>query len=321
MRKIKCLVDADLLTYECASVAQYKDKSGEWVAKSFDCASTALDNKIKEILEETESTEEPTLYLTQDRSMYERDTKRLAKKGVGTYAIAPYTPNFREGIAVTKPYKGNRQSEKPYHYDNIREYIRNMYDCKLAVGMEADDLISIDHNIEYEDYETVLCSRDKDLRITPGLHYGWGISRKNAEGEVIKGKPFGPKMISRIVYLDEPKSGTLKGGGLKFFYSQLITGDTVDNIGGLPRKGGVFAYKLLKDCETEEELFQATYGAYCDHFNVSDSDSEKDCIEYFKEQAGLLWMIQQLDEDGELVHYEFPLDKVRRLREESIDES
>jgi 5'-3' exonuclease len=59
---------------------------------------------------------------------------------------------------------------------------------------------------------------------------------------------------------------------------QVLTGDRVDNIPGLKGIGVKKAEKILADCVTEKQLFEATLDAY------------KGDLEYLTEQAKLLWI-------------------------------
>jgi 5'-3' exonuclease len=52
--------------------------------------------------------------------------------------------------------------------------------------------------------------------------------------------------------------------GWHSFYLQILTGDRVDNIQGLKGIGPAKGAKLLKDCTTVEELYQAVFEAYYD---------------------------------------------------------
>jgi len=63
--------------------------------------------------------------------------------------------------------------------------------------------------------DTIICSRDKDLRQVFGYHYGW---------ENWKQPSFGPTYISW-------EEGRMN------FYLQLLIGDSADNIPGLPNIG------------------------------------------------------------------------------------
>jgi 5'-3' exonuclease len=50
--------------------------------------------------------------------------------------------------------------------------------------------------------------------------------------------------------------------GLRNLFTQVLTGDRTDNIIGLKGIGPVKAEKLLKDCKTEREYYDACLKAY-----------------------------------------------------------
>lgn len=247
--------------------------------RDFDFVAELLDQKIKEIEAECWATEPSTLYLTNDRRLWKKENKQLKKEGKEE---KEYQPNFRDAVAEKKVYKGTRKSEKPWHYDNLTAYIIATYDVKIAYGMEADDLMSIDQYARIDQLDTIICSRDKDLRITPGMHYGWECGRQ---------EQFGPVRVTDIGTLNLKGGKKLVGTGLKFFYSQVLTGDTVDNIPGLPRCGPVTAYESLHDAETEAQLFERVSELYRIRY---DEEWRKE----MNEQCQLLWMVRELNEDG-----------------------
>lgn len=296
---MKCLIDADILSYEISSCGQYyepEDVAREHlVIRSFDYVADLLDQKVREIVGECNSDEEPTLYLTGDTQLLQHVNKQRIRDGEEAKV---FKPNFRIGVARAKPYKGTRKQEKPFHFHNIRAYMLSQYDCIVTDGMEADDLICIHL---YEDFnlcdserkaEYICCTRDKDLRMCPGWHYGWKCGKQ---------EQFGPVFLDELGHL-EISSGTtkkLKGTGIKFFFSQLITGDVTDNIPGLPKRGPVFAYELLSECRSEAECFRKVSRAYEEHFGEVWEDA-------LREQVDLLWMIREINEDGTLKFYEWP---------------
>lgn len=259
-----------------------RDENGEPDVKNFEFAISLLERRIEIIMEATESTEPPVFYMTADAF-----TMRELNKINGTnFSVIP---NFRDRIAISKPYKGNRAGAKPYHFKNITAHILHNYQIKVANGIEADDLLAIDHTQDPK--HTIICSRDKDLRMIPGRHYGWPM------GKLLS---FGPKTIDSVGYLDEPKKGKLTGGGFKFFCAQMMMGDTVDNIPGLPGSGPVAAYKLFNDLNSEEELLAALKGAYENYFSDKDTTN---WLDYFLEQASLLWIVRELDSEGRPVMF------------------
>ena len=274
---MKCGIDADVLVYELGFSSQYIDEdTEELVIMDFDFAAELLDQRIREIEEECWADQPSTLYLTNDPTLNKivnRKRKSLGKKPL------EYKENFRVEVAKSKKYKGQRSGEKPFHRDNLRAYMLDKYEVKIANGLEADDLLCIDG---HKNPDFTICTRDKDLRMVEGRHYGWPCGKQ---------PQFGPKDVDYIGAIELHKKD-IKGWGIKFFYSQMITGDKVDNIGGLPRGGPALAYSLLADLEDEESMAKAVTDKYEEKLGEGWKD-------YYEEQAKLLWMIKETDSKGE----------------------
>ena len=66
--------------------------------------------------------------------------------------------------------------------------------------------------------------------------------------------------------------------GTKFFYTQLLTGDTADNIPGVQGIGPKKADKILEGLEDEYEMYEACLNAY------------QGDLEFLVENAQLLWL-------------------------------
>lgn len=165
--------------------------------------------------------------------------------------------NFRFDIAKSFPYKGNRKdNDKPIHFYHVREYLVDEWGAIVSKGEEADDLIAIEATRLGPD--TVVASVDKDMLQIPCKHFNFTNGNWNDVSE---------------------------WEGLKFFYTQILTGDRADNIVGLYRVGPVKAKKMLEGCETEEDLWQQVLKAY-------DND-----IDRVIENARLLWLRRR---EGEL---------------------
>ena len=294
---MKPLIDADVLRMEIGSVGQTVDEDGEIVMRSWDFVQELLDAKIHEICELVWADEPPTLFLTSDS----RTHKILHRK-----TDAEFIPNFRYEVADVKPYKGTRKSDKPLHYDNLTAYMLNCYDCVVAEGLEADDLLAI-HQTNYRTgrwtgddgrpVESVICSRDKDLRMVEGYHYSWTCGKQEA---------FGPECVDAKGYLqptyddggEKPKLTKVFGVGSSFFCYQLLVGDTVDNIPGIPRVGPVKALKILEGCDSTEDMLKAVRDAYREHYEGS-------WPERMLEQGQLLWMCTEM-KGGEPVMWKLP---------------
>ncbi len=155
------------------------------------------------------------------------------------------TKNFRYEVAKTKPYKGTRSQHRPVHYDMLRDYIVEHYAATIAPHIEADDAIGIDSQKE----ESIIVSIDKDLDMLPGVHYNF--NKKKFYTTVDPGELFLTKDRKKIF-----------GGGLKWFYAQLLLGDTSDNIPGINGYGPVGTYDALKDVHDEISLLTKVYAIY-----------------------------------------------------------
>jgi len=155
--------------------------------------------------------------------------------------------NFRNNIAVTEPYKGNRKdAKKPVHYDAIRKHLQRL-GAELVEGQEADDAVAI----EATKTGGWIVSIDKDLDQVAGWHYNF-----------VKHEEY---------YVTEEE-------GLRNLFTQVLTGDRIDNIIGLKGIGPKKAEKLLKDCKTEREYYDACLKAY---------DGNQLRVD---ENLGLLWL-------------------------------
>ena len=283
---MQCLLDADVLVYELAFSGEYYDDDGEKQIREFEFVAELLDQKIKEIEAECWADEPSILFLTNDSTLNRMWNKQRKRQGLEP---VEYKPNFRIDVAKSKPYKGQRKQEKPFHRDNIRAYMLDNYDVRVANGMEADDLLAIEQT-QAPPLTTIICTRDKDLRMVEGMHFGWPCGKQ---------LQFGPKRVDKIgeLHYDEGKN-KLTGEGSKFFYAQLLTGDAVDNIPGLPRCGPARAFKLLEGERSEADLFRTVREAYAD--KLGDGWET-----YFREQVDLLWMCRELD-GGEPKRWEEP---------------
>jgi len=241
----------------------------------FEHVRTLLEKRIAVICADVEATERPIMFFTDSKYLTHRENRR--RKFVGKEPTT-FVPNFRYEVAVTKPYKGTRKNPKPFHFYNILSYLMSEYEyVVMENGLEADDGLCIH---QYGRDDTVICSRDKDLRICEGWHYSW---------ECGKQRSVGPHLTDRLGSLTTGNNGKTLGYGLKFFYYQMLVGDTADNIPGLKGWGDVGAKKLLQDLPDEKSLFKAVKSAY------KEKDMSK---EYFMEQANLLHMVCELNEDG-----------------------
>ncbi len=281
----KALIDGDLIIYEISVLGQYyeeEDVDKEHIKyKSFAYLEAVINNRISEICEAAGCDDEPVIYLSGKN-------------------------NFRYDIATVKPYKGNRKDlEKPIHFENVKWYLISRYKAIIVDGMEADDALAI-HQSSYKglfgEQETVICSRDKDLRQVSGWHYGWEVGLQ---------PEYKLKWVTELGELNATYKDTisektgkelrtfkkLSGVGYLWFCAQILTGDATDNIPGLPKFGPKRAFELLRDCTMEADAFQIVKDSYA---GVYGDEWES----FLLEQARLVWMVRGFNVDGSPTMFE-----------------
>ena len=168
--------------------------------------------------------------------------------------------NFR--FAVDPEYKANRKDlVKPVHFKALREYAIRYMGVQVVSGMEADDILSIRaHELGFEN--AVIITIDKDMRQVPCWHYNWqkkGPVEKVSEHE------------ARVN-----------------FYTQLLTGDSIDNIKGCPGIGPAKARKILAGLKDEADMMAACLQAFVTAYD-GDEDEAKAQLRLNASLVHLLW--------------------------------
>ncbi len=170
------------------------------------------------------------------RNYFEELTDSLILTGYKTYITSSDKSNYRYSIAPD--YKGNRTQPKPKHYDFLREQIESRIDffnSTMVFGKEADDAIGIDASAYSNKKDFIIITVDKDLNQIPGWHYN---------------------------FVKKKKFYVTKDQGMRYFYHQLLTGDSVDNIRGIVGIGDVIADQLISNCISESQCFHVVKHIY-----------------------------------------------------------
>ena len=234
-------VDADMLCYQCGG----NDDTDVATSRRI------LKNKI-DLFMEASGAERLVLGLTGDGS----------------------TKGDRAAIAYTKPYQGQRKGQRPKNWQYLRDYIGQGLagPVKTVFDREADDLAGF--MSQAYGGNSVLCSRDKDFRMLPGLHLNWDTYE--------------------LVHVPADQWCVEAGDkvyGLKWWAIQMLWGDAADNIPGLPKHpdfmrgvGEVAANKLLAFANDHISAVDALHSAYRAWWG------DAEWADRFAEQAALLWI-------------------------------
>jgi len=188
--------------------------------------------------------------------------------------------NFRYEMATILPYKGNRDpSKRPIHLKECIEYIKSEHLFQSVDHLESDDLLAVNQG-----EDTIIVTQDKDLNTVSGLHYN---PRK--------------KLLFNVTEEE----------ATRFHYTQMLTGDTSDNIPGLSFIGEKTAEKILGNSTNPIELYSKVLKTYKSLVNSKGEHihpkgkkkgevawkSDKSVEDIVWEVANLLFMRRTLDPD------------------------
>lgn len=191
------------------------------------------------------------------------------------------TENFRKKINPN--YKISRKdSRKPAHLDDLKKYLKDRRRCVESAGCEADDYAGpagvscrLDGDIP------VYVTKDKDWKQLWGWHYNWH-SRTLEFVSIVE--------------------------AMNFLFSQIIQGDAVDDIKGIPKYGPKRADKALKPVMDKAhtlntpDLWRALYSTASELY-------ETEGLGYsgFKDTASLVYLWRKLPDQFPLIH-QLPVD-------------
>ena len=304
--------------------------------------------------------------------------------------------NFRNEIAVSQTYKGDRTAEKPPFFHELKQWLVDFHEARVSDNCEADDEISIEAwkrikqakedgielwtEMHKEHSNFKILSLDKDLSIIPTWHsnlddgedfwitplghldpvYKPKMVNEYAYWPLFKGEPvdvrncsfmdiddegtimpkpyhehpcstgdikavrneiwfYSPKGVPEMqdVYTKGVNQGKgkfkrvivgkievdvivrLKGGGLKFFYSQLLTGDTADCYSGLKGVGASTAFEKLNFKMSEKELHHTVLSMYKEkHRHLAEEKMlESGQLAWMQTYPGELWQHPESSQD------------------------
>lgn len=251
----EAIIDLDIPVYKCAAAGQKTvyhlyDDQGNFVdtfMSAKDCKDHLQDLEEFMMVDTSNYTREPEVRIGEFETCYKmldymiESFIKLADAEKGLFSIGGGGDTFRDVVAVSKVYKGNRTQEKPHHLKQLKEYAIEKYNPKVVTGIESDDQISI---WLYESYMKGMktknknkCTRimvdlEKDCRTTPSWHID---PEKDKE----------PVWISTL-------------DANRWCLTMAMGGDSADHYGGIKGIGYKKAEKILEDCKTTKEMWDKT---------------------------------------------------------------
>lgn len=256
MSNFYCLIDCDPIKYAGAAICEKYNKDEDILrVQPFIYAQYFINSMIKKCIKRC------------DARLYRCFLTPLHDK-----------TNFR--FKIYPEYKANRIGKrKPFYVDRAHQHILHRWKAELSNKQEADDSMSIFHCALHElgfnenNYNSVLCSIDKDFDNIPGWH-------------------FNPVKDS-FYFVSEIQA-------LRNFYLQILTGDTSDNV---PRvKKGWRQKKAEENIQkalTEKELHAIVLKEVIEIEDKTDFpwvDRETFANQFIKRNGQLVWLRRKENE-------------------------
>ena len=165
--------------------------------------------------------------------------------------------NFRK--MITPKYKANRIDQvKPPLLSQIHDYVTETYNGICGCGVETDDMVAAYwHTLsnQFGRDHVMIVSIDKDYLQFPALIYKY----------------------NRKEILDVSKYDSLLN-----FYTQMIVGDSADNVNYFKGKGVKFAHKYYKDCDTQYQFTKQLYLLFKDRYKSKAREKYIECYNLLK---------------------------------------
>lgn len=239
------LVDSDILAYRASASTDGRRYAVPGSDKTFrykkdavaHCESEGVDKETIELAYEPEP--ETNAIANVDKMI--RKIKRTLGDSLGTipWTLEHFlTPAITFRQDVQSDYKANRKDlRRPANLMACKEYLMESHGATLIEGYEADDLLAIRATDCMRDGTTpIIVSIDKDLDQVPGFHYNF--------------------VKNKLYYTTESEARLS-------LHHQLLVGDAVDNIQGIPGVGPVTARKILDGVDDGDvAMYRACLNAY-----------------------------------------------------------
>lgn len=160
--------------------------------------------------------------------------------------------NFR--YKVFPEYKAFRKEKaRPKWEQALKNHLVDQWDAQVVHGIEADDACGI-AQCGSPKGKSIIIHQDKDINQIPGEHYN---------------------------FVKKEKYHVTNEEGIRFFFTQLLTGDPSDGIKGVAGIGPKKAERILQNLSTPEEMYEAVKDQYsCEE----ELDMNANCVYIWRRQ-------------------------------------
>jgi hypothetical protein len=209
-----------------------KGRESPWLPDEFEIEDVSVPEPIQNVLH--------TAKLMVDDALFE--------SGAQTYEMyMGKGDSFRVELSTLQKYKGDRENVvKPYHLDEVSDYLGRRYSAEIITDIEADDMCVIR---AYKQANHFVLGEDKDY---------WGSPVNFRD---LNRKHRGTVNCDKLGHLFLDAKGDVRGEGRIHLYYQMISEDSVDcykaNYHSETEWGSKSAFKVLEGLQSDKECFQA----------------------------------------------------------------
>ena len=167
--------------------------------------------------------------------------------------------NFRK--LITKKYKSNRNyNNLPPLLNEMHQFVKEQYDSISGYGVETDDMVArywynISQDIGRDEVMIVSC--DKDYLQFPAIIYNYHWNTR------------------QIIDVSEDEA-------VYNFYSQMVVGDSADNVNYFKGRGKRFAQKYFSECETKYQYTRKLYELFKEKYKGKARQKYIECYHLLK---------------------------------------
>lgn len=167
--------------------------------------------------------------------------------------------NFRKQISKT--YKANRkESDRPPLLNDLQYYVIDKYEAIRGNGVETDDVVATYWKTLTDTFgrdEVMIVSIDKDYKQFPCLIYDYHYKKQ--------------------CFYDISETEARRN-----FWTQMITGDSCDNVNYCKGYGEAYCKKAFKDCLSNFSYIRAVFSLYKKIYRNKAREKFLECYQLLK---------------------------------------
>jgi 5'-3' exonuclease len=162
---------------------------------------------------------------------------------------------------ISKEYKANRKKQElPPLLSDLHNYVKQEYNSVFSDYYETDDMVATYWKNKSDELGTdnvLIVAIDKDYMQFPALIYNYHYTKKSFI-----------KLSKQDAWYN--------------FYTQMIVGDSADNVNYCKGYGKKYAEKLLSDKKTKFAMQRAVYTLYKDIYKEKAKENFVECYKLLK---------------------------------------